>query len=84
MCVCIPTWNTCDKLYIQYSKLYEFKNFDKDNIDLFLPWMMTDPVGDTVIVTLEEGNDMNLVHKSPLKEGGVRSQSYRGILLGAG
>jgi hypothetical protein len=54
-----------DKLYIQYSKLYEFKHYDKDNIDLFLRWMMTEPIGDTAITAPEQDNDLGAIHKSP-------------------
>jgi hypothetical protein len=72
-----------DKLYIQYSKLYEFKYFDKDNIDLFLRWMMNEPIGDTAILALEEDNDVGSIHKSPSKKLGNRVQGRPGISLGA-
>jgi hypothetical protein len=56
-----------DKLYIEYSKLYEFKYYDKDNIDLFLRWMIAEPIGDTAITAIEKDNDLGAIHKSTSK-----------------
>jgi len=72
-----------DKLYIQYSKLYEFKYSDKDNIDLFLRWMMNEPIGDTAILAPDEDNDVGSIHKSPSKKLGNRVQGRPGISLTA-
>jgi hypothetical protein len=72
-----------NKLYIQYSKLYEFKYFDKDNIDLFLRWMMNEHIGDTAILAPEEDNDVGSIHKSTSKKLGNRVQGRPGISLGA-
>ncbi len=71
-----------DQLYIQYSKLSEFKDFDKDNIDLFLRWMMSEPIGDTAILAPEEDNGGGLIYKSPSKKLGNRVQGHPGISLG--
>ncbi|TAQ89487.1 hypothetical protein B7494_g2163 [Chlorociboria aeruginascens] len=61
-----------DNLYIQYSELYEFKNFDKDNIDLFLRWMMTEPIGDTAILAPEEDKKLG---------DGVQGRSGRSLIV---
>jgi hypothetical protein len=72
-----------DKLHVRYSQLYEFKEFDKDNMDLFLRWMMNEPVGDTAIVAPEEDNDLGSVHRSPSKKLGNRLQGHPEISLAA-
>jgi len=43
-----------NKLYVGHSRLYEFKEYDKEPVDLFLRWLMNEPIGDTAIVGTEE------------------------------
>lgn len=47
-----------NKFYVWYSQLYDFQDYDKETMDLFLRWLMNEPIGDTVIVRTgeEEGS----------------------------
>jgi hypothetical protein len=72
-----------DKLYVQYSQLYEFRDYNKDSMDLFLRWLMNKPIGDTAIITPEADNDLGSIHKSPSKKIGNSLRSQFGISLAA-
>ena len=69
-----------NKLYLGYSRLYEFKEYDKETVDLFLRWLMNEPIGDTTIVgTEEEGSRAS----SQSQRIGCSYQRSRGISLAA-
>jgi hypothetical protein len=72
-----------DKLYVQYSQLYELRDYNKDNMDLFLRWLMNKPIGDTAIIAPEVDNDLGSIHKSPSKKIGNSHRSQFGISLAA-
>ncbi|KAF4637318.1 hypothetical protein G7Y89_g767 [Cudoniella acicularis] len=43
-----------NKLYVKHSRLHEFREYDKETVDLFLRWLMNEPIGDTAVVGTEE------------------------------
>jgi hypothetical protein len=71
-----------NKLYVGHSRLYEFKEFNKETVDLFLRWLMNEPIGDTAIVRTEEEEGSGSSSQSPRKIGSPYQQS-RGISLAA-
>ena len=70
-----------NKLYVGYSGLYEFKEYDKEPVDLFLRWLMNEPIGDTAIVGTEEEEGSGVSSQS-LRIGSSYQRS-RGISLAA-
>jgi hypothetical protein len=55
-----------NKLYIKHSRLYEFREYDKETVDLFLRWLMNEPIGDTAIVGREEEEGSSSSSQSPV------------------
>jgi hypothetical protein len=53
--------------HFRYSCYYDFVGMDKANVDLFLRWVLSDPVGDTAIVAAMDDTNPAVSGKSPSK-----------------
>lgn len=53
--------------HFQYSRWYDFIGMDQETVDLFVRWMLNDPIGDTAIVAAMDDTNPCTTGKSPSK-----------------
>lgn len=54
-----------DNLYVRYSPLYDFGDYQMENIDLFLRWILNEPIGNTAILSAQDDAAPVSMDKSP-------------------